>query len=83
MSLQAFVITWSCIFAGVTRLKGRQGRCRGKRRKGDCDIDVLKQGMNLSLSYWLDLMSMDIYKVSQGKRPSYRHNVGHGVADQC
>lgn len=32
-------------FAGVTRLKGREGRRGGKRRKGDHDIDKFAQGI--------------------------------------
>lgn len=32
-------------FAGVTRLKGREGRRGGKRRKGDHDIDKSDQGI--------------------------------------
>lgn len=32
-------------FAGVTRLKGREGRRGGKRRKGEHDVDKCAQGI--------------------------------------
>lgn len=40
-SLQWRVIKWSCTFTGVARLKGREGRRWGKRRKGRCREDVM------------------------------------------
>lgn len=45
-------------FAGVTRLKGREGRRGGKRRKGDHDIDKFAQGI-FQQPQFEDLVSMD------------------------
>lgn len=53
-------------FAGVTRLKGREGRRGGKRRKGDHDIDKCVQGI-FQQALIRDLVSMDNESLSQGQ----------------